>query len=112
MLLSQPLTGDGGFFAEQLQADMEAHGTQGAFTRLQTAFSSAKAEDIEILSALEPNILEPLPHLPNGKDMLAALKEALPTLGRDACKGWRSVSPQTCPRLPPPPNGRTPCAAS
>lgn len=87
MLLSQPLTGDDGFFAGHLRADMEAHGTQGAFTRLQTAFSSAKAEDIEILSALEPNILEPLPHFPNGKDMLAALKEALPTLGRDALQG-------------------------
>ena len=87
MLLSQPLTGDDGFFAGHLRADMEAHGTQGAFTRLQTAFSSAKAEDIEILSALEPNILEPLPHFPNGKDMIAALKEALPTLGRDALQG-------------------------
>lgn len=87
MLLSQPLTGDDGFFAGHLRADMEAHGTQGAFTRLQTAFSSAKAEDIEILSALGPNILEPLPHFPNGKDMLAALKEALPTLGRDALQG-------------------------
>ena len=66
---------------------MEAHGTEGAFTRLQTAFRDANAADIDILSSLKDDMLGLLPQLPNGKDMIATLKEALPTLGRDNMQG-------------------------
>lgn len=85
--LNQPLAGANGFFAHQLRADMEAHGTEGAFTRLQTAFRDANAADIDILSSLKDDMLGLLPQLPNGKDMIATLKEALPTLGRDNMQG-------------------------
>lgn len=85
--LNQPLTGANGFFAGQLRADMEARGTEGAFTRLQTAFRDANAADVDILSSLKDDMLGLLPQLPNGKDMIATLKEALPTLGRDNMQG-------------------------
>ena len=85
--LNQPFTGANGFFAHQLRADMEAHGTDGAFTRLQTAYRDANAATIDILSSLKDDMLGLLPQLPNGKDMIATLKEALPTLGRDNMQG-------------------------
>lgn len=85
--LNQPLTGANGFFAGQLRADMEARGTEGAFTRLQTAFRDANAADVDILSSLKDDMLGLLPQLPNGKDMIATLKEALPTLGWDNMQG-------------------------
>lgn len=85
--LNQPLTGADGFFANQLRADMEAHGTDGAFTRIQTAFRDANAATIDILSSLKNDMVGLLPQLPNGKDMIATLKEALPTLGRDGMQG-------------------------
>lgn len=85
--LNQPLAGANGFFAHQLRADMEAHGTDGAFTRLQTAYRDANAATIDILSSLKDDMLGLLPQLPNGKDMIATLKEALPTLGRDNMQG-------------------------
>lgn len=85
--LNQPLAGANGFFANQLRADMEAHGTEGAFTRLQTLFHDANAADIGILSSLKDDMLGLLPQLPNGRDMIATLKEALPTLGRDNMQG-------------------------
>ncbi|MFQ9866080.1 MAG: hypothetical protein ACLRWP_02695 [Bilophila wadsworthia] len=110
--LNQPFTGANGFFAHQLRADMEAHGTDGAFTRLQTAYRDANAATIDILSSLKDDMVGLLPQLPNGKDMIATLKEALPTLGRDNMQGLARASPQTCPRLRRPPNGRMPCAAS
>lgn len=55
--LNQPLTGANGFFAGQLRADMEARGTEGAFTRLQTAFRDANAADVDILSSLKDDML-------------------------------------------------------
>lgn len=85
--LNQPFTGANGFFAHQLRADMEAHGTDGAFTRLQTAYRDANAATIDILSSLKDDMVGLLPQLPNGKDMIATLKEALPTLGRDNMQG-------------------------
>ena len=85
--LNQPLAGANGFFAHQLRADMEAHGTDGAFTRLQTAYRDANAATIDILSSLKDDMVGLLPQLPNGKDMIATLKEALPTLGRDNMQG-------------------------
>lgn len=86
-LLNQPLTGANGFFANHLRADMDAHGTDGAFVRLCSAFHDANAETIDILSSLKDDMVGLLPQLPNGKDMIATLKEALPTLGRDNLQG-------------------------
>ena len=85
--LSQPLAGENGFFAGKLQQDIATNGLAGAFTRLQDAFRTGNAENMNVLSGVQAELLAEMPNHPRAGDLVAALREAMPTLGVDKMAG-------------------------
>ncbi len=85
--LSEPLAGADGFFSRALRADIEQNGPTGAFERLQRSFLQGNAGNAALLSGMNDELFRLLPQLPNGKDIMAALREALPSIGENKVNG-------------------------
>lgn len=85
--LSEPLAGADGFFARALRADIEQNGPTGAFERLQRSFLQGNAGNAALLSGMNDELFRQVPRLSNNKDIMAALREALPSVGEGKVNG-------------------------
>lgn len=76
-----PMTGEGGFIRAAIDRAIDEGGGRPDFRTLASAWRDAHAEDLAVLEHVSEGVLTALAHDAGGENILAALREALPTIG-------------------------------